>query len=361
MITASDKYVAALAYSHESLVRATIDGVVAPVAACNLTIDGTRNVVRTGTLAVAKDPAQPDLVGSITTASRVVLEKGIRFLDGTEEYVTVATMTVQEINRSMGDLAIDLSLSDDGQFVDDLPLIFPWAPVTGSTPLTVVNAIKALVEDALTYTPTWSVDLDAALVSMSTASGTLYTAGTGRWATIVELAKLVGAQVFPDPGNVWCINQIRDSTTPLYDFAAGAGGVLINAAGKASRRDTYNGVAVEWGTTDVQGGIVLVTDNDAGSPTYWDGPWGRRVKPTAKLPLTTSTDAINSATATLAMLKGTQSGLSLSAVYNPLLVPGDVVGVTQPDSVREFHVIDSITYSLIGGTMSANTRVVTVA
>lgn len=361
MITASSKYVAALAYSHQSLARVTVDAVVAPVVACSLVCDGSRNVRRTATLTLASDPALPDLVPSITTASRVILEKGIRFLDGSEEYVTVATMNVQDITTTMDRSAVAMSLSDDGQYVDDLPLIYPWAPVSGGTAMTVVNAIKALVEDALTYTPTWSVDLDAGPLALVTADGTLYNAGTGRWAAVVELAKLIGAQVFPDPDNVWTIQQIRESVTPVYDFTTGPGGVLINATGKASRRDTYNGVAIEWGTTDVAGGIVLVTDSNAGSPTWWDGPWGRRVKPTSKLALTTEAAAIAAATADLAKSKGTQSGLGLTAVYNPLLVPGDVVGVTRPDTSREFHVIDSLKYDLTGGTMTADTRVVNAA
>ena len=361
MITASDRFIAALAYSHESLLRVTIDGVVAPVSVGSLVADQTRNTLRTASMQVANDPLLPDLIASISTASAVTVEKGIRFLDRSTEYVTVGTMTVQEHRRVMTDSFIDIVLSDAGQMVDDYPIIYPWSPTSGGSAMTVVDAIKALVEDALPVIPTWITDLDAGLELVATADGTLYKAGTGRWSALNELAMLIGARVFADADGNWRIEQIRENTTAVHELYTGPGGVLVDATGVASRRTTFNGVAVEWGTTEVDGGIVLVTDDDVTSPTYWLGPWGKKPKPTMKLPLTTEIDAIAAATAELIKSKGLQSGLDLSSVYNPLLEPGDVVGVTQTGKAREVHVIDSLGYSLSGGVMSATTRVVSAA
>lgn len=360
MITATDRFIAALAYSHESLLRVTIDGIIAPVSGGSLTCDGTRNVIRSGQMRVAYDPANPDLVAGVTTASVCTIEKGIRFLDRTTEYVTVATMRIQDIKSTMQDAYVDVTMSDDGQLVDDYPFIYPWSPTSGGSALTVVDAIKEAVEDALPVAPTWIVDLDAGIDAVDTADGLLYAAGTGRWAVITELAALIGAAVYADENGEWNIKQIREETVAVTELFTGPAGVLVGASGSASRRDMYNGVAVEWGTTDVPGGIVLVTDDDPSSPTYWLGDWGKRPKRTIKLPLTTDTDAITAATAELVKSKGLQSGLNLSASYNPLLVPNDVIGVKPTNKAREVHVIDSLTYNLAGSIMTANTRVVSV-
>ena len=354
MITASDEFIAALAYSHESLIRVTIDGAVVPVAAGKLSCDWSRNVRRTGSLRVADDPQTPDLVESITTASVVVIEKGIRFLDRSTEYVTVATMMVQDVKRSMLDEYVDIMLSDQGQLVDDYPLVFPWSPEGAN----VVNAIKSLVEDVLAVAPTWTVDLDAGPAAAVAPDGIMYTAGTSRWNAVNELALTISAQVYAEVDGTWVIKQIRPGYTPVFSIFTGPGGVLVDATRSASRRDTFNAVPIEWGTADEVGGIVLVTDSNPTSPTYWDGPWGRKPRSTIKLPVITEEEATAAAVAELQLVTGAQSGLNLATVYNPLLEPGDVIGVTTRGATVEYHVMDVLEYDLLGATMNASTRVV---
>lgn len=360
MITATQKFIDTLAYSHESLTRVTVDGIVAPIASGNLTCDWSRNVRRSGSVRVVDDVLTPTLVPSITTASTVVIEKGIRYLDTATEYVTVATMRVQDYKRSMSGKYIDLVLSDDGQLVDDYPIIFPWSPTSAGVSMLIVDAIKELVEEALPTVPTWNVDLDAGPAAMYAADGIMYAAGSGRWNAINELGFMIAAEVHAEVDGSWTIKQVRPTSTPVYSIVAGVGGTLVDATGSASRRNTNNGIAIEWGTTEVPGAIILVTDDDAASPTYWLGPWGKRPASTVKLAVTTEAEAIASATAMLQKSKGTQSGLELTAAYNPLLEPGDVVGVRQKDQATEYHILDSFSYDLLNAVMSASTRVVIV-
>ncbi|MDO8308558.1 MAG: hypothetical protein Q7V58_09435 [Actinomycetota bacterium] len=360
MIVASARFSEALAYSHRTLTRITIDGDTIPLESGSLNLNRPANVRRTANLLLRDDPATPGLLAGITTASQVLVEKGITFLDRSTEYVTVGTLYVQELDGDPDRLALAVVLSDAAQLVDDYPLITAWSPSSGGSPLTVVNSIKSLVDEAVPGTPTWSVDAGIS-TSQATLAGAVYKAGTGRWSAINELAAMLGAAVFVDAVGVWHIDPAEPDPTPVARIATGAGGVLVQASIKATRRDTYNGIAIEWGSTDTEGGIVLVTDDDPTSPTYWDGTWGRRPKPTTKLAVETEAEAIAAAAALLAGSRGAQSGINFQAVYNPLLEPNDVVTIATSPSTEADHVLDRITLPLVGGTMTAETRVVSAA
>jgi hypothetical protein len=360
VIPATPAFTAALAYSHRTLTRVTAAGIQLPIESGSVTMNRAANVRRTASLTLRDDPATPGLLDSLDTATQLVIEKGIQFLDGSSEYVTIATLYLQEHESDPARQAMTIALSDAGQLVDDYPLVYAWAPVTGTTPLTVVAAIKTLVDDALPGTLTW--DVDAAIsTTQSTLPGSVYKAGTGRWSAINELASMLGAAVYPGPDDTWHITPATVTAAPVAVVASGAGGVLVKASVKGSRRDIFNGVGIEWGSTDVEGGIVLIVDDDPASPTYWDGPWGRKPKPTIKLAVTTQAQAVVAGTAALAGLKGAQSGISFQSVYNPLLEPSDVVTVAPSPSSGQDHVLDRITLPVDGGVMTAETRIVAIA
>ncbi|MFM8155511.1 MAG: DUF5047 domain-containing protein [Actinomycetes bacterium] len=356
MIAASSKFQETLHYSHTGLTRIVADGVEVGIASGSLNLDAKAKVRRTASLRLVEDPLVPGQLSGIDAATELVVQKGIRFLDRTVEYVTVGTLYVQETSRDHVGRWVDVSASDAGQRVDDYPLTTSYAPAG----VTVVNAIKALIVEAVGSSPTWVVDPTLAL-SQLTVDGQVFKAGTGRWSAVNDLASALGAVVFPDALGRWVIRSLTPTVAPVSEVSSGGGGVLVKAALKASRRDTFNAVTVEWGTPDVAGGVVTVTDDDPSSPTYWLGPWGKKPRPAEKLDVTTESAAVAAATARLAEYKGAQAGISFEAVYNPLLEPDDAVGVTLPGRAREVHVLDRISLPLVGGVMSADTRIVSAS
>lgn len=361
MIAATSKFSQALLYSHTSLTRVTIDGTVMPTQGGNINADQNRNVRRTGTTTVIREYYTRTAFDAISTASRVVIEKGIEYIDGSVEYVVVATMVVQEMSKNMANTRKILALADDGQFIEDYPLIYAWSSVDGGgVALTYVAAIQQLVADALTFTPTWSIGALVPTTSV-TPDGLVWTAGTNRWTAINDLAKAIGCKVFPGPTGAWKIELIGSNTVPVLALNSGAGGALIEAESKSTRRDTFNAVPIEWGNADVQGGVVLVTDDDIASPTYWNGSWGRRPKSTTKVAVTDAAAATAAGRADLALSKGAQSGLNLNAAYNPLLEPSDVISVTPTGAATQLHVLDSLDIALDSSTMTGVTRVVSVS
>jgi len=359
MIIAPARFLEALPYSHTRVNRVTIDGLIVPLASGSLSQDRKRNARRTATMNIALDPAGAVSASSITTASSCTIEAGLKYLNGDTDYMTIATLRVQSVRKTMKSTQLALTLADAGQEVDDYPLIYSWSPTApgGGAQLTVVAAIQYLVEEPI-GAQTWAIDLDPALLAQTVPDGTVYSAGSSRWANINLLATSLGAEVYPDAVGAWHIQQIRPVYLPVYDMATGPLGVLVDVSEEAKRSDSYNAVAIEWGTPDVPGGTVLVVDDDPASPTYWNGPWGKRPKPTMKVAVETESAAIAAGKAELAKVKGVQSGLDVQALYNPLLEINDVVGVTQSNVARRMHVLDNIEMNLASAIMQMKTRVV---
>lgn len=355
MIAASTKFQSVLGYAHRSLSRIYVDDILVPMEAASMQADQTRNVRRTGSLTIGNDPVLSASLSAFTTSSWCVMQKGVQFLDGSLEYVTTATMRVQSIKKTLRNSKFEMQLADQGQDVDDYPLIFPWAPVSGGVAMTAVAGIQFLVEEAVTVSG-WTIDVDAAQLAQVTPDGMLFTAGTGRWDAINQLADSIGCKVYVGADGGWVIKQQRLNTTILFDIQPGTGGTLVDAQTTADRRNTYNGIAIQWGTTEIPGSIVLVTDDVVTSPTYWLGSFGKKPKPTQSLPLTTEAAAITAAQAKLLQSMGTQSAIDLEMAYNPLLEPGDIVGVTQRVVARQVHILDSINLDYRGAKMRARSR-----
>ena len=108
---------------------------------------------------------------------------------------------------------------------------------------------------------------------------------------------------------------------------------------------------------------MFVVDSDPNSPTYWDGPWGKKTVPTQRLDtVTTEEQAIDAAYALLDQYKGKARQIDFKSVHNLLIEPFDVVTVSSyPQggsraALSEEHVMDAVQYPLMGGVMTAETR-----
>jgi hypothetical protein len=139
---------------------------------------------------------------------------------------------------------------------------------------------------------------------------------------------------------------------------SGVDGVMVQESTIFSRRDQFNAVAVRWQNAKNVGGLVYIVDADPDSPTYYDGPFGRKPRPEETVDtITTEAQAIEYARSLLEQYKGKTRGIDLGLLHNPLLEPGDVVAVYLTDGSAERHVIDSISLPLAGGTMTLQTRI----
>jgi hypothetical protein len=369
MLTASADFKAALTYSHRALTRAILltpgvsSGFVEQppltLTSGRLRLDSTRNIWRSGSIEVAPaDTFDRDRLGAIDSTCRVRLERGIRYPNGAEEWVVIGLFQVQDVEPQLSSGTVPITISDLGSLVEDFPLALPYSPQDAQGNwLTTVNAIKDLVTLAIVWDviPGWDIDPTVDQV-VKPITSTVFTGS--RWAAIQALAESIHAVVYPQPDGRW---RIRDATiaagTPNLYLEAGREGTIVDLTRTASRRDQFNAIPLRWESPSI-GGLVFVVDNDAASPSYWNGPFGRkpRDEQTNDLILTEQ-QAIDAAWALLDQYKGRTSSLSFTAIHNPLLEPLDVVEV-KTDLGTEVHVIDSVDYPLDGGTMRCQTRIV---
>ena len=381
MLSASSKFMAHLRSPHTRLARVgvwlPVGGVYefrgyVGVVAGSLSLDGTRQVRRQvsglqvasleSTLGVRSTAAaaRDDIAALTTEAARLVVEWGIRFPDLSEEWVPVATVRVEEttLDSITGALTVASAL-DLGAIVTDATIIVPFVPYVGAVPMTVLAAIRALVDDAYPQgqAPEWSVDPRVDAVRL-VPEGTVLVGD--RWTAIQNFASALNVDVFCDHAGVWQVRPIEQSRTVAWMVSPGSDGVLVGEVSTFTRRDTFNAAGVRWESPDGLSGLVFVTDDDPLSPTFWQGPFGKKPRPEETNQTIVSEEQARARAVTLlAASQGRARGIALTALHMPLLEPGDVVGVLLPNGTAERHVIDSIALPLgPGGTMTMQTRLV---
>jgi hypothetical protein len=369
MLTATPLFSEALRYSHRALTRVTlmlpgetsgfVDGPVLSVSSGSLRIDGTRNVWRSGnmTLVPIGSVDRDDLV-AIDSTSRLRIERGIRYPNGRDEWVTIALVQVTEASLSLKEAAISVAFSDLGSLVEDFKLTTPYVPqdMDGNW-MTTVDAIKDLVKLAVVWdvVPDWVIDpsIDQVVKPITT---TVFTGS--RWEAIKTLSDSLGAVTYFRPDGHWAIRSAEANlANPVMHFSIGRDGVVVDYERTISRTDQYNAIPLRWESPNI-GGLVFIVDADPTSPTFWNGPFGRHPKDEENNDtIVTEGQAISAARALLDQYRGRAASINFSSVHNPLLEPLDVITL-EAGSQSETHIVDSIDYPLAGGTMRVKTRLV---
>lgn len=369
MIAASPLYKEMLSFSHTALTRAQVwqptsensyvyEKTLA-VSAGSLTIDGRRNIWRQANLSLAPASGfELSVFDSVTNEARLVIQRGIRFIDGSEEWVSIATLTVQSADRNLGEGTLRVTGYDPSSCIDDYSLITPYAPFDSKQQkLTTVEAIKDLVDIALWEKAVWHIGAGVD-TKVFPSDGTVFTGS--RWDAVNNLAKSLSAQVHVDPVGEWHLELIQTGDWVAVDsFTTGENGVIVDGVSAKDRRDVFNAVPLRWEGPNI-GGLVFVVDNDPASPTFWNGPFGRKPASEQKVDTVTSqAQAVEAATALLAQYKGFTATVKFTSLHNPLIEPGDVLEVVVPEyKLHQLHVVDAITYQLTAGSMALETRAV---
>ena len=174
-----------------------------------------------------------------------------------------------------------------------------------------------------------------------------------------SIAKSLGGRVFCDSRGSFVAAPVPTlENEPVWSLTAGDAGTLIEPQQTLSRDRVYNQVvasgASESGKPPV--GPAVASDDDPVSPTYYKGPFGAvPLFYTSKL-LTTYPQCQMAALSLLAPRLGLKQTVSVSSIVNYAIEPDDVISVTMPNGEEDRHIVDSVNYSLTGGTMSMQTR-----
>lgn len=305
--------------------------------------------------------AARDYLEALTAGSAEIdIEWGMVYPDRTTEWVSIARLRVEESTLDSNAASVTINAAyDAGTRVNDFGLILPYAPYdTFSVKMTCLAAIQDLVNASYPSAapPTWDIAPGVDLVT-APPDGTVFTGS--RWDAVLSLAAAINVSVGPDAAGVWVVKPVTVDTVVVWTVDSGATGVLVGESTQFSRREQYNAVGVRWEMpTGTGGGLVYIVDSDPDSPTFYDGPFGRKPRPEENIDtITTEEQAIAAGYSLLEKYRGKTRGISLEAVHNPLLEPGDPIAVFLPDGSAERHVIDTISLPLAAGKMSMETRV----
>jgi hypothetical protein len=196
--------------------------------------------------------------------------------------------------------------------------------------------------------------------------------GTDSSGTSTGIAAALGGEFYADARGVPTMAPVPTLDDPVV-WRIPYGVALVRPAEQQSAEGLVNlwVISGDGGDGSAAVGPVYVWDDDPNSLTYAGPdpvedplapqrlgmPWVRLRVERYSSPLITSTaQAYTVGTAKLADSLGVQATLSFTAVCHPALEPGDVVEVEVRPGEWQRHIIDSLSYSLGGASMSCTTR-----
>lgn len=390
MLTASHDFQQALTQSHIAVVRLTllrrdIDGARTavgqiPVTDGTYTVDGQADTWRSLTASIPNEYVSEagDTVANLINAYDCDLrvEFGVQLdwdwdLGGpSQEFVQVARLRVDKAKIGRLGASVDVEATDDGARLADYPIIRPWPGeyydengdllyADDDFDRNVVDTIKYFVNDCYPSSghPDWTVHDDVDLIQRWPIDSKFQ---GDRWEQVRKLAEAIGCWVHNDELGHWVIAPLPTEGTPVLTLDEGDLGTLTRSEVESSRVDTYNGVGVRYELPSTGSGLAFEYDSNPFSPTYWDGPFGKRSIIVDNDTVDNDTDAIAAAVKLLNQYKGRGQQINCKAVWNPLLEPGDTINVRTPTGALETHLVDRIDLPIPLGEMTLTTRVVEV-
>jgi hypothetical protein len=178
-----------------------------------------------------------------------------------------------------------------------------------------------------------------------------------RWEAVNALADSLDASVYFDQIGSPILAPDQPGA-PVWEVAAGDGGVLVGSKVAVTRDGVFNCVVTEGEHPNGNPIRSVVKDLDADSPTYWNGSFGHSVRKESSQVWNTQDKADRAATRLLRQSIGKVRTVDISSVPNPALDAGDVIRVKYVDGSVEDLVIDAFTVPLVGGdfTMTARSK-----
>ncbi|WP_405960618.1 phage tail protein [Streptomyces sp. NBC_00024] len=257
---------------------------------------------------------------------------------------------------------------------------FPTARTVG--PGTARELVETLVAEALPGIPVaWrsGIQPDTVIPQIAATEDrwAVLSGGRDSTGTGTGIAAALAGEMWVDARGVVTVGPVPTLDDPVvWSIARGEGGALVEPAAE----QTSEGLANVWSVSGDGGdgspvvGPAYAWDDDPNSLTY-AGPdpvndplapqrmgllgVRLRVQRVSSALVTTFNQASDMAKANLADSLGIQASLSLTAVCNPAMEPGDLVRVETEPGMWEPHIIDSFSYTLGAPSMSCSTRTTT--
>lgn len=349
MYPVTDRFLPRIAEGHTPVTEVllfTTDGDVIPVehTGGSVPVDRGQAIRRTCTVTSADVSLIPRTAAdnALIYGARLRISRGVDYGDGSQELVPVGLFRLDSVSGDPSDGPVTLTGKSLECIIVDDKLLAPHRS-TG----TVVGAITVLIQRSIPDAQIASLIVDVAIGSR------VWDVDADPWAAIQEIAGAAGAECYCSADGTFIIATLPDplTTDPVWEVAAGEGGVYVSGNRGMSSDGVYNGVLARGenaadGAAPVQ---YLATDDDPGSPTRWNGPYGHRPKVYGSSLLVTVGLCQQAAQVQLIAAKAPNASGDFSSLPNPALEPGDVIRVIHPDGVRELHQVQSFTVPLDEG------------
>lgn len=362
----SDAYLAAARSSHTSRVRGwlldTFQTGVSPVGVELQIVGGSVRAAAGAQIRSTCDVTVladwPITAGDLLTpyGPEISLQRGI-VLGSTTEWVSLGFFRVESIREvattdsaRRGPPTLRLTGSDRmSQMRDER---FPTPRQYVST--TVGDVIEDLV---LEVYPDATIEYDDGTDTSGIGLSRSPVAERERVDFLRELVTSHGRIAYWDHRGVFVVKAQPSIGDPVpWVLSTGRDGVLVEKLRDINRDGVYNGVVVTGEGPDTQVPVVaIVTDDNPRSATRWGGRFGR--VPTFFT--STMIRTVDQATATGVMLLDRRTGhpyaVEMTNLANMALEPYDTVMI-RDSREKVFHMLDELSYPLVGATMSVGSR-----
>jgi hypothetical protein len=351
----------------------------------------TRCAIAAGSASVAADrtadvryTAGADLVGVTggrdgvnSIATNVRLWQGITLPRADPVWFPAGRYTV---TRTRANRAGTMTVELDGLEDELRAASFPTARTVG--PGVARGLVEGLVGEALPGIPVaWrsgvNPDLQVPQIAATEDRWAVLSGGSDSTGTDTGIVSALAGEIWVDARGIVTIGPVPTlDGQAVWTIRRGQGGALV----EPQAEQTAEGLANVWAVTGDGGdgapavGPMFAWDDDPNSITY-AGPdpindpgapqrlglngVRLRVQRYASAVITTPNQASDVAAAKLADSLGVRASLTLTAVCNPALEPGDLVAVETDPGVFEPHIIDTLSYTLGSASMSCSTRTTT--
>lgn len=277
---------------------------------------------------------------------RLKFYRGLRYPDNTTELVLYADLDIVRSRFSRPSNRLEVTLSDPSALIagDILPGPFRQANIMSSAQ----DTITWLIDRSVFYQPANATLVDSTAETLPLSAD--YVVDGSPWDCVEQLADTIGAECYFRPDR-WAVLRPVPSlkSTPDALLYALAGGTVTAIDSELSRGPN---VVYLWGAPLASGKASrgLAMDTDPNSPTYISAPgYGRVVVVETRPNPLTAAQAQSAATALLRRVQGKVRTVTVDAIPDPSLEPGDTVQVRYANGKTERHVIQSVSLPIGGG------------
>ncbi|MDH6625732.1 hypothetical protein M2271_003543 [Streptomyces sp. LBL] len=351
MYPVSSTFLKTLATSHTMLAKVDVyfNGQIKvanlPFDSGSVTVDRGSKTRRTISLTVSDPKYMPWLETDQLApyGQQLVASRGIRYSNGSEEWVPLGTFRLNEPGGDVhfGPISVT-GASMECAVIDDKLL----SPTTTRGYGGCVDAIEALIRQTIPLATIVNRTSGARNPPCAVAT---WDAGSDRWDAVQQIARAMSAEIYVDAQNRFVVVDLPDviNGTVAWDIAEGEGGTLISSTRSMPRTGVYNCIVASG--ENAASGVAPVSgfakDLEPTSPTRWEGPFGRVTKFISSALWISAADCTSAAEYALFDATAPNVQTSLDSLPNPALEGNDIIRLIHAGR-KERYLVQSLTIPL---------------